>query len=288
MKIGLAFITHAAGAELLRRSVWALRSQSLQGCWEVAVGVDAVTDDDVELVRDVLRPQALPFPCTVVGVLRHPARAALAHRNTARNAAVRATSAEIVWPLDGDVVLEPHAVEHALKTIAKSGAACVSPLHSAPQGIGSATWMRDYADAVRAFSSTKPARGPRWMSGAPASVNYPTAYEGFPTMPRAVFDAIGGFDERFVGYGGNKYELVCRLAALDRRGLLRMRLITSIRCLHQPHGSDHMVRTEENRLLATKLSDMRRGAAWWLSEVNAVARLAASAFWSVRPAGPPA
>ena len=70
--------------------------------------------------------------------------------------------------------------------------------------------------------------------------------EGMPILWRAFLEACP-FDEKFIGWGGDKISLIDVLRGLAREGVLDMRVLTSVAALHQPHATDPTHTSELSR-----------------------------------------
>ena len=242
--------------------------------------------DPEGLAGSAARPLQRPFACRLVDSPRP--KGDVAHRNHARNAGCSVARGEILWVLDADFLLPPHALEHLLtehQSSLASGMAsvftpCLGTLSAQPDDWleSSAAFARDptlrsYQDLLGGIALTG-----REYSGffgryraqeRPASQLAHGLKEGFPTCWRSLWAALGGYDEAFIGYGGNKEEFVRRLVALSRGGQLQMRLLSSVLAMHQPHPPDphrrasSAMRVANTRHFRRRLRDMQRMAPWW-------------------------
>lgn len=268
----------AVALELLRRSVHALRAQTAPpALFEVVVAVDGGPAVDVGLH---------PFTVRVVTSPRTAGNEHLPHRNHARNAGCRAARGEYLWVLDGDMIADPLAVEHLLaitvgmrSTKPRVVSPCFAEIACTP-----AEWLATGdVGAYRVRRKVVSGQLERHAPGPPASVHLPMLVEGFPAVPRWLFEAIGGFDERYLGWGGNKIDLCRRLRLLDLdEGLLEIHLLTSVLFRHQPHDRDPFHFHEELRATNTAMfeamqNEARAGAPWWRAQVEAVRRASRAA-----------
>lgn len=248
-----------AGFEMVRRSVHALRAQDCDpSLFEVVVAVDGV---DFE-VRDF--PGSHPFSIRVAKSPRTRGMEDVPHRNHARNAAWRAARAPLCWMLDGDFILPPHAVRHALAehdaAIERGAPAVLSPCLWQFGGASTEEWWArsaawadtaDAAESVRQFNDLI-GTWPEWDKGvfsgfgemaedlgrAPSSVSVGNRMiEGMPILWRSFLEACP-FDEKFIGWGGDKISLIDVLRGLCREGIIDIRVLTSVVALHQPHATD--------------------------------------------------
>tara|TARA_A200000159_G_scaffold150865_1_gene160569 strand:+ start:859 stop:1452 length:594 start_codon:yes stop_codon:yes gene_type:complete len=104
--------------------------------------------------------------------------------------------------------------------------------------------------------------------------------EGMPIVSRVVGDALGWFDEFFVGWGGNKEEFARRLLNLYSEGIIESRLITSVVGIHQPHPQDprkpkqgcelHPLTVANRDYFRERIDGIRRMKPWWLAQTRAV------------------
>lgn len=327
--VSICFPVHRKGVALLIRSLAALRGQTApEGSFEVCIGADgpkAAAAVEKALAAVFSPPscqmdapsgpicscgapsvhesgvcldfpkcvERYALPCKVtVGVGERP-RGDVPHRNHARNAAWRASSAEVCWILDCDFCLEPHAIEHLIAEWRRHGAAPALPVFSPILvgfgGLGPAHWLRvskplvaGEVTAMELASARETDEG--IFSGYPeratdpelghSSEPLPAMLEGQPALPRVLLEGLDGFDEGFGEWGGDKEELVDRVRGLARAGLAELRLLTSARAWHQPHERDAGAHTRE----ALKRQEERRrrarmiqgNSSWWRSQAERV------------------
>jgi hypothetical protein len=290
-RLAIVFPCHVSGLELVRRSVLALRSQSAPpDCFEVVVACDGGDPDGA--IRKALAPETHPFKVTLVSSTRPGGN--VPHRNHARNAGWRAAEAALVWFLDGDFLLPPEAVEHVLAehdaALARGLPAVFTPV-LAGIALPPAAWLDRTAawvesgdpDAYAALLAASPITGGvysgyelHFRPGSSGSETLPDLAEGMPIVWRGLVAALSGFDEWFVGWGGEKEAFVDLLKGIQRAGLIDVRLLTSVRALHQPHELDpHARQPEVHQRQAERerrARDILAGAGWWREKLDIVQR----------------
>jgi GT2 family glycosyltransferase len=145
-------------------------------------------------------------PVRVVTQLDRGFRAA-----AARNLGVRHTSGEVLVFLDADTVPEPEFLERLTRRVAL----CPDVL---------AVGRRRHADLAHRPLDAHPADGPElpepaWLTRGYAGSrdlldadgrSFRFVISAVMACRRSLFDDIGGFDERFVGYGGEDWDLAYR------------------------------------------------------------------------------
>lgn len=155
---------------------------------DVVVVLDGSTDGSREALSD------LSFPVPLRVVWQHNRGLA-----AARNAGWRASSADLVWFLDDDLVpaaglVRRHRDGHSHHRPRTVVGPCAVPA-SAPTTEGTREWWAlRYEEMAR--------------SGITRFDQFSAANT---SLPRAVLEQVGGFDERFTGYGREDYELGLRL-----------------------------------------------------------------------------
>jgi len=222
-KLSICIPAHAAGFPLLRRTLRSFDAQTSRD-FEVVVAVDGPGRFDVPAVR---------YPISFVHTPRTDSP--LPHRNHARNAAAAVARGELLWFVDADFLWDVHTVEHLLA----ADHAPISPILVTIRGtperwLGDTRWdnvqpRADYGNMLRGLQvqgSEWSGYAKRYRLGKGVLVESPpeSMPEGFPMVRGTDF---GGFDERFLGRGGNKESFVA--------GLDDYRLLASARGYHQPH-----------------------------------------------------
>lgn len=283
-RLSIVLPVHVNGAPQLERTLLALHGQTSLD-FEVIVAADG-GDTDGSLACALDRSPR-PYPCTLV----ESARVAgdLPHRNHARNAGCRVAAAPLLWIVDSDFILPPHAVQHAMQQHDRAVASGPAPLLSpclARIDVPPDSWVRATADAVaatdhqalHAIAGTQPLRYDQYSGfaeqhrpGPPLAQAWPSLREGFPLFPTRLWHALGGFDERFIGWGGNKEEFVRRLMALSRIGALQVLLLRSVLALHQPHPPDPdkagtALRRENQLRFRRVVEGTTCNEAWWVEQ----------------------
>jgi predicted glycosyltransferase involved in capsule biosynthesis len=142
------------------------------------------------------------------------------HLTLARNVAARRSTGEILAFVDADIVLDPETVRRAIPLVLNGHAVVVY-----------ASYMQNFIDpkvyeVTDAYSFRENARlGDVHLDG----------YGGCFFVSREVFEAIGGYDEEFVGWGAEDADIVDRLNAHGAR-VLSLSALEGIVCIHQYHG----------------------------------------------------
>jgi GT2 family glycosyltransferase len=181
---------HTLLLELLRR----LEEQdAAPGAFEIVVVDAGSTDSTTSMLSSWFSRQ--PFRWVAIG----PAAAA-----RARNAGAAASVGQLLIFLDDDMLPGPGFISAHLEAAGKSLDAVVvgaCPVVGARRPFSRmiARWYTGQFDAMTAAATT----------GLPL-----TAFQVFTgnlMVPRAVFEGIGGFDERFEGYGGEDTDFGIRL-----------------------------------------------------------------------------
>lgn len=268
----------SAAVELLRRSVCALRAQTMDPeTFEVVIAVDGGQTGDVDI-------GAQPFDMHVVASPRTAGAEHLPHRNHARNAGCRAARGTYLWVLDADMLPDARSVEHLRAVVMGSTQPRVVSPCFAEVACTPSAWLASEPKAIQGLRR-KTASGQlhRHRAGPPRTIHLPMLPEGFPALPRWLFDAMGGFDERYLGWGGNKIDLCRRLRLLDmEEGLVEVHLLTSVLFRHQPHEReathfDEALRSRNTERFHRMENEARSGASWWRAQVEAVQTAARAA-----------
>ena len=168
-----------------------LEALSEQGdrAFSVIVCIDGSTDGTRELLGSV----AVPYPLEVA---EHPDRANHG-RAAARNLALTRMTGEFVLLLDSDMRLAPDGLHRHRELLEARD--CISQGDVIYTNAMSNLWAR----YLRTRGKNKAMPG-----AAIRSLDFATANTA---MRREHFEAVGGFDERFVAHGGEDTELALRL-----------------------------------------------------------------------------
>lgn len=279
----------------------ALRGQTAPAeSFEVIVAADGGDRDGA--LAECVRPSAQPFACRIVAGPRP--RGDVPHKNHARNAGVAAARARLVWVLDADFILDAHAIEHLVAESRRALNAGRIALFT-PTLVGMrmppASWLEvsqswaesgDPAmlsrllDSVDIVNNQYSGFGHSYRPGAARSEPCIGLREGFPTLYRSLWEALDGYDEHFVGWGGNKQELVQRLLRLQALRLMSIRLLTSVRAIHQPHARDASASTPQRQAnrayYRRRLAEVRRSSAWWEHQLLAARKSIAAELADAR------
>lgn len=312
VRVSLVLPAHASGVPLLERTLLALDGQTRgPSDFEVVVAADGGDADGV--IADAVREVSRPYDCRLVEVPRPTGD--LPHRNHARNAGCSAARGELLWVLDADFILPAHAIEHLLTEYDRARERGAVPVFS-PCLAAIAESPERWIETTRVVTKRLDVRGlldragsgrirrdqysgfpERHRPGGASSERWRGLLEGFPALPKTLWEALGGFDERFVGWGGNKEEFVRRLVALDAEGVVEVRLLRSVLALHQPHAADpgktafHQGLRRNRRRFRAVLDDLRRDAPWWRDQrdrARAAVRVVGTRARATVPAAPTA
>lgn len=194
-------------------------ADSSSSAWEgvdVVVVLDGSTDGSKEAIADL----SLRVPLSVIW----QENAGLA---AARNAGLAAAAGEIVWFLDDDLLPLPGTIErHRRAHDAQERVMLLGPCDVAP-GI-------DLYEAARAFW-----REHNELRAQGESVErFDLIAVANSSLPGELLRSVGGFDERFVGYGLEDFELALRL--LDAG--VTVKFDAEAACWHYSDASERLER----------------------------------------------
>ncbi len=279
--VSYVFPVHAAGVPLLVRSLTTLSQQTAPiDDYEAVVAVDAPDDQLEEVIGELIAaiPHSMRVPVTFVSSPRTDGNEHLPHRNHARNRGCQQARGEYLWVLDCDMLVDPCATEHLRHCVEQSQMPAVfSPCFAEP-ALDPEQWRACTSDFWQLKLRKKTASGRllKYRRGSSRSMRVTDLPEGFPAFPRWLWEALGGYDERFLGWGGNKIEFCRRLRLLDAlEGLIEFRLLNSTLFLHQPHERDDCYRNQELRasneaMFRAVFDGAQRHEPWWLEQVARV------------------
>jgi glycosyltransferase involved in cell wall biosynthesis len=253
--ISVVIGTFSGGVHLLRQTLLALSKQDLpKHLYEIVVAIDG--GDPSGLVR-----KAAEFSNggPLIKIVESPRpHGNIPHRNHARNMGARAATGDLLFFIDNDFLLPPHALSHILTTHRRASAngrmvltsVCLGALDMSPQ-----SWLDEIAK-VPSNTPVLPHNFPHcggiysgyiheYVESSTASwIPRNNIKEGYPTLPRWLWRSLGGFDEAYLGWGGDKVDFVDRCKGLSKEGLLDIFLVRSVLALHQPHPVDVEAFTE--------------------------------------------
>jgi glycosyltransferase involved in cell wall biosynthesis len=174
-------------ARTLPNLIAALERQTLpKESFEVVIADNGSTDDTAAVLESLASASSIDLRPVRVDVNRGPARG--------RNAAWRATRASVVAFTDDDCLPQPGWLEQGLAAM---------------------------IDADIVAGRTEPDPSQLDLLGPYARTVWPSFAKFFPTcnvfFRRSDLDAVGGFDESFVGTGGEDTDLALRTMQLGRR-----------------------------------------------------------------------
>jgi glycosyltransferase involved in cell wall biosynthesis len=210
LQISIVLPTHNRAA-ILPRTLGALAQQTVAPeTYEVILVADGCTDATAAVVGEL----ALPYRLTL---LEQPASGAAA----ARNRGARAATAPLLLFLDDDMEAQPELIAaHLAAHAAQPGGVALGfypvAARSAPIDlfeISSNQWW-DESFVARAQPAYR--------------FTFRDLCTGNVSLPRGLFEELGGFDERFHGKSGEDYELGFRL--IERR--VRFQFVQAAATLH--------------------------------------------------------
>ncbi len=203
----------------LRRAVAAVRSQDYPGAMEICLAV-APSIDDTEAVaaelaaeHDDVRIVANPTGTTPAGL----------------NAAIRASTGDVVVRVDGHAELSAGYIRRAVETLRRTGAANVGGIQRAA---GTTPFEHAVADAMSSPFGTGDATFHYGGTEGPTD----TVYLG--VFDRAAIEAVGLFDDRLLR--NQDYELNIRLR--EAGGVIWFDPHLSV--TYRPRGSLHALATQ--------------------------------------------
>jgi succinoglycan biosynthesis protein ExoA len=176
----------------LRRAVAAVRAQDYPGTVQICLAVAPSTDGTEAIATDIAAAH------DGVVVVPNPTGTTPA----GLNAAIRATTGDVVVRVDGHAELPPGYLSRAVQTIRRTGAANVGGIQRA---VGATPFERAVAEAMTSRFGTGDATFHYGGTEGPTD----TVYLG--VFDRAAIERVGLFDERLVR--NQDYELNIRLRA---------------------------------------------------------------------------
>jgi GT2 family glycosyltransferase len=224
----------------LRLTIRALRAQSLPPT-SIIVTINA--EHDPKLLQEIL----LQSP----GIEAHFANSKLKNVSFARNEAARRTSSEFLVFLDDDTILGGiNTVADILRHSNGFDFSCGAKRFWAPQNWG--------AIVIESNPISYNMRLLKHIAIEPVNLNRKNGYQklsnysfigNFGVVRRDLFEAIGGFDEEFSGWGYEDADLMQKLLHNEARFFL-METVNSY-CIHLSHYVDK-ANVEDNIMIYQK------------------------------------
>lgn len=119
---------------------------------------------------------------------------------TARNNAAKRSKGDVLIFADADTLFQPHCVSEALGMIMRGEREWVVPYDH-------------YYNATAPWSASWKAR-PHPLTHPPAFEHDLPSVSGVLAVSRKAYDEVGGFDERFIGWGWEDLAFTCALGSL--------------------------------------------------------------------------
>lgn len=254
-RLSVVLPCYSAGAPLIERTLQSYAGQTALGRFEVLLIDDGAKDARVL----ELSQRRWPFPVRYrVSPRLRDARQA--HKNHARNIGWRHAAGPLCLMVDCDCLAPPDFVEQLLATWDAAGAAVLHPLivNLRPsfdawiERHGSEALRRDFARCLAEVGVGKSAFAGHYEKRSEARAAFEPIKrhgEGYPVLSKRLLALLGGFDEDFLAWGGNKEELARRI----NETRCPQALATSCVLYHQPHP-----KAPDNRKLGGNAGLMHR------------------------------
>lgn len=283
-KVSVILPAYAEGTELLCRTLqgYALQTAS-RDTFEVVVA------DDGGITRDVREIAEGDWNFGVRYVLSPRLRGSqVAHKNHARNAGWQAATGSICFICDCDCLVPPDFLEHLRAAWDLAESTYESPFCLYPM---IACLDRQHADWIERhglFSSSEDF-AEFLGSGAVSSHCFGGNYslqklkaaelfsplhkhpEGFPVIRKDLLAYLGGFDEEFIGWGGNKQEFQDRINGIPQIEKLLLHHCAVYHQAHPRRGGDAAA-IDGYGLLNRRRSERKTSPKWRRAKERALAR----------------
>ncbi|MEP7120904.1 MAG: glycosyltransferase [Byssovorax sp.] len=247
-RLALVFSCATSSAQLVRRSVLALRAQTADPA-SFTVLVACVDGDPDGAIHAAVEPDAHPFGVEIVERPSETARVP-----------------PLMWFLDAGVVLSPEAVERVLGE------------HDAALARG----LPAVIATTRARVATTPG-APR--SGAPAVENE-IEIESVPVVWSGLVEGLVEGDARFAGVGAARAALLEGIQGVHRAGLIDARLLVSVQATYPPRERVDLDARLAEGPHGLRAQEIREGARTWRERLSAVRARLRSSVLDAAPSGP--
>jgi len=179
----------------------------------LVLGLARQTQPPVELVVAVMQDDLYVLPDAPFPIRQLPVATPELRLAAARNAAARATTGEAIVFLDMDCIPTPDLVADYARRLDELDGLLMGEVLYLPGGATDGDWSFEAFAAVAVRHSDR--QGPP-AEGIQRCTDYRCFWSLNFAMRRATFLASGGFDERYVGYGGEDTDYG---KAIDRAGI---------------------------------------------------------------------
>ena len=179
----------------------------------VLIGLERQTQPPAEFIVAVMQDAPYDLPETSFPVRQILVPGAELPLATARNRGVAAASGETIVFLDVDCIPSPELVADYARGLSELDGLLMGEVLHLPEHATSGDWTCEGFNGIAEKHSDR--RGPP-KAGIEICTDYRCFWSLSFAMRRATFLAIGGFDERYRGYGGEDTDFG---KILDRRGI---------------------------------------------------------------------
>ena len=176
-------------------------------------GLERQTQKPAEFIVAVMQDAPYDLPEVGFPVRQIRVEGAELPLAAARNRGVAAASGAMVAFLDVDCIPTPGFVAEYAGGLSQLDGLLMGEVLHLPEHATSGRW--DYDDLARVAEKHSDRRGPP-ASGIEICADYRCFWSLNFAISRATFEAVGGFDERYTGYGGEDTDFG---KILDRRGI---------------------------------------------------------------------
>ena len=261
------------------RLLWTLRSYSMQSIDPKWFEIVLIEDGKPSTAIMALAAQPWPFSVRYFNSprMKNPQ---LAHKNHARNIGWRWAKGDICFLCDCDCLVNSSFVERAMglycQAQGKGQPFALYPMIASLNrkveewaGNEEGSWrkaLQNLPDSAACSCHSFGGHYQRKEMDNPKLHLLSEHPEGYPILSRRIFSIIGGFDEDFLGWGGNKQEFQQRI--IDS-GIIKQYLLHGCAVFHQPHGKEAGNQNKaSNFTLMKERRNNRKSDPVWKSRVS--------------------